>query len=69
MPPLQTPSKDHARFDQICEQVDEFEPLPTVTGVSNAEGLDRAESEYDDEHDNEHTQLDGLILAGLVAPY
>ena len=55
----QMPSAEHTQFDAICDPVDDFETLPTVT----VESLPEEESEERDE------SLDGLILAGLVAPY
>ena len=66
MEKTQTPSQDHAQFDSICAEVDEFEPLPTVTGqVADGEtGGDQAPDA------KQHTaSLDRLILAGLVSPY
>jgi hypothetical protein len=53
----QMPSAEHAQFDAICEPVDDFETLPTVTPDPGPE----------DELQEE--ELDGRILAGLVAPY
>jgi hypothetical protein len=55
----QTPSQEHVEFDRICSQVEEFEHLPTVASP----GL---EPEPADE--GEQTELDQLILAGLVSP-
>jgi len=54
---LQTPSTDHLQFDQICAEVDEFEPLPAVAS---------GPLDYDD--DAGETTLDGQILAALVTP-
>jgi hypothetical protein len=54
---LQTPSTDHLQFDQICAEMDEFEPLPAVSSGP----LDYAE-------DSEETTLDDQILAALVTP-
>jgi hypothetical protein len=45
-------------FDQMCAEVDEFEPLPAVKPKS----LERQQGSEDD------TSLDGQILAGLVSP-
>jgi hypothetical protein len=56
--PLTTPSLDHLEFDQMCAEVDDFEPLPTVT-------TEPLELEQESE---ENTSLDGQILAGLVSP-
>ncbi len=58
MEPTQTPSPDHVEFDQMCAEVDEFEPLPAVKPRS----LEREQDSEDD------TSLDGQILAGLVSP-
>jgi hypothetical protein len=54
---LQTPSTDHLQFDQICAEVDDFEPLPAVSSGS-----------LDYEDDGEETTLDDQILAALVTP-
>jgi hypothetical protein len=55
---LQTPSLDHVQFDQICAEVDDFEPLPALSS---------GPLEFDDDGEDE-TGLDGQILAGLVTP-
>lgn len=55
---LQTPSSDHLQFDQLCAEVDEFEPLPAVSSGP-------LEFEEDTE---EATGLDEQILAALVSP-
>lgn len=52
-----TPSPDHADFDLLCLEIDDFEPLPAVAAP--------LEQETEDE---EETSLDGQILAGLVTP-
>jgi hypothetical protein len=57
--PLTIPSPDHLEFDQICSEVDEFEPLPSVAAA-------RHEPEPQSEEEN---SFDGRILAGLVSPY
>jgi hypothetical protein len=63
MPIPPPPSDGRAQFDSICAQLDEFDPLPTVTprpASSNGHELE----------DEERTApLDELILAGLVLPY
>jgi hypothetical protein len=56
------PSNDHARFDSLCEPVGDFEPLPAVVA-------EPPETETELPAENEDASLDGLILAGLVAPY
>jgi hypothetical protein len=55
---LQTPSPDHVQFDQICAEMDEFEPLPAVAS---------GPLEYD-EGSEEETGLDDQIFAALVTP-
>ena len=55
---LQTPSPDHLQFDQLCAEVDEFEPLPAVS--SSPLGFE--------EDVQEQTELDDQILAALVSP-
>jgi hypothetical protein len=55
---LQTPSPDHFQFDQICAEVDEFEPLPAVSS---------GPLEYEEDA-AEETGLDDQILAALVTP-
>ena len=57
----QIPPDDHAGFDAICSEVQEFEHLPTVTTVPAAPTADLPEEERT-------APLDELILAGLVAP-
>jgi hypothetical protein len=56
-PPIER--TEHAEFDQMCSQVEEFEPLPSVT----ARSLEPADPESEEE-----SSLDGQILAGLVSP-
>ena len=58
MEPTKKTSADQVGFEQLCAEVEEFEPLPAVT----AEGLERGREDEDD------TSLDGQILAGLVSP-
>jgi hypothetical protein len=56
MTPTQMPGAEHVEFDTICEQVREFEPLPTVTTKPP-------------EPDEDQTgPIDALILATLVSP-
>ncbi len=56
--PLTTPSPDHLEFDQMCSEVEDFEPLPTV----------RTEPLEPEQESQESSSLDGQILAGLVSP-
>jgi hypothetical protein len=55
---MTTPTLDHVEFDQMCAEIDEFEPLPTADATS-------LESDPESE---EETSLDSQILAGLVSP-
>jgi hypothetical protein len=61
MDPTPFTSVEHPRFDELCSQVEDFEPLPTVVARpqeprGNVAGEDQTDP------------LDGLILAGLVSP-
>jgi hypothetical protein len=62
MSTLQMPTHDHAQFDTICEPLGEFEHLPAVK-VERPDVAPEPRLEAGDD------PLDGLILAGLVAPY
>jgi hypothetical protein len=53
--------EDHAGFEAMCSEVEDFEPLPTVTPVPAAPAPDLKEEERT-------APLDELILAGLVSP-
>jgi hypothetical protein len=56
----QVPSDDHADFDRICSEVEDFEILPTVPPNPVAPAP---------EHEDEPTApLNDLILGGLVSP-
>lgn len=67
------PSAEHAQFDAICAPVDDFETLPTVTALASparAAQTDWQREEIEEENETVADEsLDGLILAGLVAPY
>jgi hypothetical protein len=63
MTSMQKPSEDHAQFDAICAEVGEWDALPTMV-VPAAEPAPSPASE-----DDRDTELDGMILAGLVSPY
>lgn len=52
----QTPSADHAQFERMCAEVDDFEPLPAVSSALPA---------YDEDGEEE-TGLDDQILAALA---
>ena len=55
----QIPTDEHPGFDAICSEVEDFEPLPTVTPQL---------APLADKHDERTAPLDELILAGLVSP-
>jgi hypothetical protein len=59
----QTPPTEHIVFDELCAEIEDFQPLPTVTSASP-----EFASEHRDELDEDPAPLDGLILAGLVSP-
>lgn len=67
------PSAEHPQFDAICAPVDDFETLPTVTALTSSVPV--AETDWQPEEIEEDSEtavdesLDGLILAGLIAPY
>ena len=54
---------EHARFDAICEQVEDYEPLPELLPESIESPLDATNG---DEHSTD--AIDATILAGLVSP-
>jgi hypothetical protein len=55
----QSPSQGHEQFDRICEQVDEFDHLPAVNLPAPAAEPGEPAN---------RTELNQLILAGLVSP-
>jgi hypothetical protein len=61
MDPAPSKSVEHPRFDELCSNVEEFEPLPTVVAKPRAPGPAVSD-------DDQTEPLDGLILAGLVSP-
>jgi hypothetical protein len=56
------PTNEHAEFDLLCEPVDDDQLLPAVKA-------EPPQYERDLPAEDEDASLDGLILAGLVAPY
>lgn len=58
---LQTSPEGHLDFEQLCQDIDEFEPLPE-------HGMITVFRETPATEDDQPTQLDELILAGLVSP-
>jgi hypothetical protein len=59
MQPLPEPTTEHREFDELCQGIEEFEPLPNWFGEIVARRNVREEQEG---------TLDPLILAGLVSP-
>jgi hypothetical protein len=55
----QRASAEHLEFDRLCERVEEFDYLPAVE-------IEAPQSEPAEP--GERTELDQLILAGLVSP-
>lgn len=55
--PVQTPSPEHAEFDELVAEVEEFDRLPTHTVPLES-----------DPPDGEQSDLGGMILTGLVSP-
>jgi hypothetical protein len=62
MSDLHTPSEEHQQFDQICSKLTEWDTLPSVR-------TPLPEHEPEGRPEEGDAALDGLILAGLVAPY
>jgi hypothetical protein len=58
---VQPPENDHAPFDEICAQLDEWDTLPAVT-------ITPVEDELEASDEKLTSELDGQILAGLVSP-
>ena len=61
MQTLPEPSAEHPEFDELCQGIDDFEPLPDRF----TEVVARRNYRQPDE---ETGSLDPLILAGLVSP-
>jgi hypothetical protein len=57
----QTPIREHLEFDRMCSTLEEFDHLPAIS----ASTLTREPADAEREED---TELDQLILAGLVTP-
>ena len=55
------PAAGQSQFDAICAEVEDFEPLPTLTPVPADRGAGTRGSD-------DTAPLDELILAGLVSP-
>lgn len=58
---FQAPTLDRLEFVQLCQGLDEFEHLPDHTTFGLVD-------ETPEEEVEQPTQLDELILAGLVSP-
>jgi len=54
---VRTPSQDHDEFDRICGQLGDFDTLPAHTTA--LEPI---------EEDPQDTEIDRMILTGLVSP-
>jgi hypothetical protein len=54
---VQTPSPEHAEFDELVAEVEEFDQLPTHKVPLES-----------DPPDGEQSDLGGMILTGLVSP-
>jgi hypothetical protein len=61
MPYPEIPTDAHPAFDEICSEVEDFGPLPTVTPHPAPPAPNLKEEERT-------APLDELILAGLVSP-
>jgi hypothetical protein len=61
MQSLHKPSSEHLEFDELCQGIDEFEPLPELIAR-------RLPAEPDHESQVGSGSFDPLILAGLVSP-
>ena len=59
MEATQTTSYQHLEFDRLCEEVEEFDHLPSISPPV----LEPEPTERGDE-----IEVDELILAGLVSP-
>jgi hypothetical protein len=57
MTPAQMPTAEHLQFDALCESVEDFETLPSVTPAP--------ETSVEEE---QTAPIDALILAALVSP-
>ena len=66
MRPLQTPPSEHLEFDELCREIDEFEPLPEL--IVRRAGQAARQADPDQEADTNSGSFDPLILAGLVSP-
>jgi hypothetical protein len=62
MQSINAPSQEHAQFDAMCDGLEDFEPLPELTGHLPHEVLHAETRGQEDE------ALDGQIMAGLVSP-
>jgi hypothetical protein len=61
MDPTPPRSAEHPRFDELCSDLEDFEPLPTVVAKRQEPGPVVSE-------EDQTGPFDGLILAGLVSP-
>lgn len=64
MQPTPSEHPDRQRFEEICAELGDWEPLPTVV----MEAPDPSEPPPPDDGYEHDSPLDGQILAGLVCP-
>jgi hypothetical protein len=61
MKTVPSPSDEHARFDEICAGLAEWEPLLPATSSPTEPDLEQSD-------EDRTSELNGQILAGLVSP-
>jgi hypothetical protein len=59
---MHTPQSEHTAFDAICAEIEDFEPLPTITTEPPA-----PEPEHEPSRHERASPIDEQILAGLVS--
>ena len=62
MQTMKAPPSEHQHFDEICERLDEWEPLTSVRAIPPERALEPEEVKHEG-------PMNDLILAGLVSPY
>ncbi|HEY1524425.1 MAG TPA: hypothetical protein VGF70_15550 [Solirubrobacteraceae bacterium] len=63
---MQTPSSEHLEFDELCREIDDFQPLPEL--IVRRGGQAAQSADHNQEADAGSGTFDPLILAGLVSP-
>ena len=53
---LQTPDTEHAEFDELCLEIEDYEPLPSIPTSEPLGTVEHSET------------IEAEILAGLVTP-